>query len=237
MATTERPSILCLQETKLNVISEFDIMQLLGVGFDYTYLPSVQTHGGILVTWKASSWSVASSFTKRFSVTRVRGPDWWLTSVYGPVADAEKLEFLDELRSVGGSIQGPWLVTGDFNMIYRAQDKSNDRLDRRLMGQFWHFLNDMALKELHLSGQLYTWSNECIHPMLDHINCAFVSKEWDDIFPRSDLLALPTICSKHAPLILRTDAEFQNRKQFLFWSFWTHCDKFLEVMERACNAL
>jgi hypothetical protein len=46
--------------------------------------------------------------------------------VYGPVVDAKKIEFLEELREVGRSLQGPWLVTGDFNMIYRAQDKSHD---------------------------------------------------------------------------------------------------------------
>jgi hypothetical protein len=64
------------------------------------------------------------------------GAGWWLMSVYGPVADAEKLEFLEELQTVGGALQGPWLVMGHFSMIYRAQDKNNNRLNRRLMGQF-----------------------------------------------------------------------------------------------------
>jgi exonuclease III len=35
----------CLQETKLAVISDFDIMQILGAGFEYFYLPAVQTKG------------------------------------------------------------------------------------------------------------------------------------------------------------------------------------------------
>jgi hypothetical protein len=41
-------------------------------------------------------------------------------------------------------------------MIYHAEDKNNDRLNRRLMGQFCSFLNTAALKEIHLQGCLFT---------------------------------------------------------------------------------
>jgi hypothetical protein len=57
-----------IQETKLAVILDYDIAQCLGVGFDYAYLPSVRTHGGIVVSWRALVWSVPSSSTKLYSV-------------------------------------------------------------------------------------------------------------------------------------------------------------------------
>jgi exonuclease III len=31
----ERASFICIQETKLDVISDFDIVQILGTGFEY----------------------------------------------------------------------------------------------------------------------------------------------------------------------------------------------------------
>jgi hypothetical protein len=40
-----RPSIVCIQESKLVVILDYDIAQCLGVGFDYAYLPVVHTRG------------------------------------------------------------------------------------------------------------------------------------------------------------------------------------------------
>jgi hypothetical protein len=50
LVVLERPSVMCLQETKLVVIlSSFDVVQLLGQGFNYTDLPATQTHGRILV--------------------------------------------------------------------------------------------------------------------------------------------------------------------------------------------
>jgi hypothetical protein len=36
---SEHPSIVCLQETKLNVISPYDLIQIVGLRFDYFYLP------------------------------------------------------------------------------------------------------------------------------------------------------------------------------------------------------
>jgi endonuclease/exonuclease/phosphatase family metal-dependent hydrolase len=91
---------------------------------------------------------------------------------------------------------------GDFNLIYQVKDKSNDRLDRRLMGQFRSFLNRASLKEIHLGGRLFTWSNERTHPTLKQIDRAFISQEWDELYPHHDHQAFSTICSDHAPLLL-----------------------------------
>jgi exonuclease III len=54
LVATEQPSIVCLQETILQVMSDFDVMKVLGTGFDYTFLPSTNTREGILVAWKSA---------------------------------------------------------------------------------------------------------------------------------------------------------------------------------------
>jgi hypothetical protein len=50
LVASERASLVCLQETKLYVISNYDVIQFLGPDFNYCYLPAEQTRGGILVT-------------------------------------------------------------------------------------------------------------------------------------------------------------------------------------------
>jgi hypothetical protein len=101
--------------------------------------------------------------------TTAGGQEWWLTSVYDPTRDEDKPLFLDELHTVRGTRDGPWILCGDFNMIYRVADKNNDRLDHHCMGQFRRLLEDLVLKELHLCGRLYTWSNEEVssYPRID----------------------------------------------------------------------
>jgi hypothetical protein len=49
--------------------------------------------------------------------------DWWLTCVYGPQGNDEKIAFLQELREVRNVCLGPWMVAGDFNLIYKDEDE------------------------------------------------------------------------------------------------------------------
>lgn len=67
------------------------------------------------------------------------------------------------------------MLCGDFNMICNAADKNNSRLHRRTMSRFRQFLNNLELKELHLHGRLYTWSNERAHPTLERWSGRIVS--------------------------------------------------------------
>jgi hypothetical protein len=134
-----------------------------------------------MVAWNASMWSASGISTKPFSVSaRMRhysgGDKWWLTCVYKPPREGEKDVFVAELHKLRTIRTGPWLLTGDFNMIYIVEDKNNVQLNRRLMGCFYHFLNDVSLKEIHLQGRLFTWSNERLHPTLEMIDRAFVSE-------------------------------------------------------------
>lgn len=73
-----------------------------------------------------------------------------LTSVYGPQRKEDKLQFIEELRTLQHLTPQPWLIGGDFNLIYKASDKNNDRLDRRLMRKFKQALDQLELKELNL---------------------------------------------------------------------------------------
>jgi len=112
---------------------------------------------------------------------------WWITVVYGPLDANAQQAFLNELVALHSSLLGPWLLCGDFNMIYRAADKNNDRLDRRCMRRFRRFLGAVAVEELHLNGRLFTWTNKRLHPMLERINRAFALVDWLELYPNHQL--------------------------------------------------
>jgi hypothetical protein len=142
--------------------------------------------------WKSAFWLGSSASSRLFSVlVRFKhsswGLEWWLTSVSRPSTDGDKPAFLAELHELCLIQSGPWLFSRVFNMIYKAEDKNNDKLNRRLMGQFWCFLNDIELNELHLDGRLFTWSNDWLHPMTGHL------------FPMSGKTFSQTVISSHSP--------------------------------------
>jgi hypothetical protein len=84
-----------------------------------------------------SSWAAPSISSRSFSLSACMRQ---ITVVYGPTRDNDKQAFIAELHELRTLRLGSWLLTGDFNLIYRAEDKNNMRLDRRLMGQFRRFL-------------------------------------------------------------------------------------------------
>lgn len=238
LIAAERPSLICLQETKLFVINDFDVLCIAGAGFDYVFLPAANTRGGILVAWRSDTWAVTNVSMHTYSVSAkvqalADGNEFWLTTVYGLATDPDKPAFLQELHDLRQVRLGAWLLTGDFNMIYRAQDKNNNILNRQRIGQFRRFINDASLKELHLKGRLFTWSNERVHPTLERIDRAFVTTDWELLYPNSDLYSLASSCSDHAPLLLCTDCNFSYKKRFHFRSFWPKLPGFLEVVQQA----
>jgi hypothetical protein len=61
---------------------------------------------------------------------------WWLTSIYGPQEDGDKVLFLKELEAIRDTCKGLWALIGDFNLILNEADKSNDRVDRANLHRF-----------------------------------------------------------------------------------------------------
>lgn len=104
--------VVCLQETKIPDVSRHCILSMLGVEFDnFTFLPSLGASGGILIAWRARLGVVNSSRVDTFSssvqFSSSDGTSWWLTCVYGPQGNQEKIQFLQELRDIRTSVYGP----------------------------------------------------------------------------------------------------------------------------------
>jgi hypothetical protein len=120
----EKVSLFCLQKAKLNVVNDALILDLLRLDFGYVALPAVSGCGGILVAWLKDLWLVSylslglNHVIVKVAPTSTPSLSWWITLVYGPQSNAEKVTFLDNLRTLHPSLSGPWMLCGDFNLIY-----------------------------------------------------------------------------------------------------------------------
>jgi exonuclease III len=143
-------SIVALQETKLAVIHAEDVRETVGTNFmnSFVYLPAQGTRGGVMVAVDEDHYSIKQFEHRSYSVSALLesthcAESWWVTVVYGPLGDQEKLDFLQELKFISTVVSDKWLVIGDFNMILQACDKSNNNLNRRLMGAFRGLVNEL----------------------------------------------------------------------------------------------
>ena len=140
------------------------MLSMLGSDFSFwVELPAIGASGGILVAWRHGLGPANATRLDNHSVSiQFSSPNlqnWWLTCVYGPQGDNNKISFLQELREVKAACPGPWLVLGDFNLIKSSEDKNTGIINNAMMGRFRRWINDLELKDLPLAGRKYTWSN------------------------------------------------------------------------------
>lgn len=183
LVEAKRISLLCLQETKMVVIDNHTTLPMLGSDFDFCYLLADGVKGGILLAWRTDSWSVRNISRGTYCLTAQLlkpGSDakWWITCVYVPQDEQEKIAFLQELSPVRQQYIGPWLLCGHFNIIYKAEDKNNSLLNRRMMGRFRSFISRFELQDLNLHGRTYTWLNEQCSPMLERLDRVLATSDW-----------------------------------------------------------
>lgn len=237
-----RTNLVCFQETKLDVIDRYVIMQCLGPSFDsFAYLPSEETRGGILLAWDSTILDIDQFQSDTDFITGMvhtkTGASWWLSAVYAPQGDGLKTAFLEELSVRRELCPGPWMILGDFNMILRASEKNNTNINRSMMNKFRSFVDNNELKELHMHGRRFTWSNERDAPTMTKIDRVLVSLDWELDNPNCLLQALSSGVSDHAPLHLNTGAMFCPKKRFRFEIFWTKLEGFDDAVREAwtCN--
>jgi len=170
-------------------------------------LPAEQTRGGVFLAVNEDFFDLSDIVLTSNAITaqinmRADGTGWQITVVYGPQGEAAKLQFLQELKNIPPPEHNRWLILGDFNLIYQAEDKNNSNLNRRLMGAFRATIDHLRLKEIKLNGRCFTWSNQQENPTLTRIDRLLCTPEWELFFPSCFLHSLPSLMSDHTPLLL-----------------------------------
>jgi exonuclease III len=137
VTNTFKPDLICIQETKMEVINSTIIRSTLGYDYEgqFVYLPASGASGGILIAVRDSVLQILNPTTTAHIISvaihdRKIKKTWWFTGVYGPQGELEKKMFIRELRLLKQATPLDWVIMGDFNLIYNSKDKSNDRLDQ-----------------------------------------------------------------------------------------------------------
>ena len=128
-----------------------------------------------------------------------------------------------------------WIVTDDFNQVYRARDKNRTNIDRSRIVRFRNALNACELKEIHLQNRKFTWSNEQANPTMRKLDSFFCNEDWDLEFGSHILHALSSSLSDHCPLLLANANGLQRSKCFRFENFWIKMPGFLTTVQDAWN--
>lgn len=241
--SSDMPTVVCLQETKLELFSPALVSETLGPSFDaFFFLPATGTYGRILLAWRNSELMVSNPVYGAHHITATVSSlsdehPFWLTGVYGPQIEADKMAFLQDLQDVCALFVGPWIIGGDFNMIAAAADKNNVRLHPCLMRRFRRFMADMELHDLYLHGRRYTWSSERENPTLVCIDSVLCTNTWESAHPSCLLRCLSSAASDHCPLMVDCTPRSPGLRRFHFEKFWPKMDGFQQVVADAWSSV
>jgi hypothetical protein len=61
--------------------------------------------------------------------------------------------FMQKITNLRQHTLPAWLILGDFNLIYRAQDKNNGRLNLTLLNGFKSMIDNLLLAPIELKGK------------------------------------------------------------------------------------
>jgi exonuclease III len=177
------PSILCLQETKLDSISQFFASSFLPQSLrSFVFKPASGSSGGILTAWDDRLFQLLHHSIDDFSVTtsfslRSDNLCFTIVNVYGPCLHDLKAEFLSSLETIFASSSGSLAFLGDFNLIRSPRDKSNDNFNSSEAACFNDFINLLGLIEIPLLDRQFTWSNMQDSPILARLDRVLVNPD------------------------------------------------------------
>ncbi|XP_060200867.1 uncharacterized protein LOC132629156 [Lycium barbarum] len=162
------------------------------------------------------------------------GKDILATFVYAKCNEGERLELWDNLYHLANSMDLPWMVGGDFNVILAEEEKLGGLpVTLAECEDFAFCINSCGLFDMGFKGSPFTWWNgraaeDCIFKRLDRI---VVNILFQNIFPQIEVEHLSKTGSDHAPLIvsLGEDAVICI-KPFRFLNFWVQHETFKEVV-------
>jgi hypothetical protein len=159
-----------------------------------------------------------------------------LLVVYGAAKEENKINFLSELSQFCSSNLDPILIGGDFNIIRYANERNKNMGVHRHSGLFNTLIHMYELRELIMTGGMFTWSNNQEFPVLEKLDRVLMSKEWEDLFPLAMIKKLPREVSDHNPLILLIVSNAPTKTiQFRFELSWLKNPDFFSQVDRIWN--
>uniref|UniRef100_A0A2N9G614 Uncharacterized protein n=1 Tax=Fagus sylvatica TaxID=28930 RepID=A0A2N9G614_FAGSY len=229
-----KADIICLQETKLAVITRRVVQSLWGnQHVDWISLGSNGAAGGILLMWDKRVVEKVDEAAGYYSLScKFRNVldqfEWSFSGVYGPNLDRERGLLWEELAGLLSWWDVPCCIGGDFNVVRFPSEKSGLVSFNSAMHEFNDFISDCGLLDIPLEGGMFTWSNNREVPAMSRIDRFLISPAWVDHFGLVNQLRLPRLLSDHFPIRLDCGRLDGGKSPFWFENMWLKAEGFVD---------
>ncbi|XP_074314947.1 uncharacterized protein LOC141651123 [Silene latifolia] len=185
--------------------------------------------GRIWIIWKPTMFSVHFiEYNAQFMHMMVKdlgkGQLFHLTAVYAFNDTMERKALWNKLCHFKNSINGPWAICGDFNIVLAPAERLGGNSTMEEMDDFKYCVDECEVTDCPASGSLYTWSNKQeletrVYSRLDRV---LVNHEW--LAENSNIYA-HFYCEgtfDHTPCVIQcVNVEGKKRRNFKYFNMWS----------------
>ncbi|XP_062103378.1 uncharacterized protein LOC133814434 [Humulus lupulus] len=196
------------------------------------------SEGRILLIWQRQSISVEvlkeSDQLVHVLIKEMRSnKQSCVTFLYGRNSIEERRQMWEDL-SVLCFPATPWLVAGDFNVVFEYTDRVGGRsiTAMELMdAQTWRELG--LVDEMRSRGSHFTWTYKQANEdrIYSKLEKNFINEAWLDLYPHDEAVVNWELFSDHCLCVIKSGAVVNcGVKPFQFFNMWTDHEKFTELV-------
>ncbi|XP_021986013.1 uncharacterized protein LOC110882246 [Helianthus annuus] len=156
-------------------------------------------------------------------------------NIYAPNEPLSRRALWSEILDVKNSLQGLWVLMGDFNEVRDASERLNSEFVEANADAFNHFILSAGLVEYNMGGGNYTYisdNGKKLSKLDRFLVCLGFKEQW----PNATVLALDRVASDHRPIILSTVQSDFGHIPFRFFNSWFELPGFLDFVLQRCGA-
>lgn len=201
---------------------------------------SVGLSGGMGFWWNDLNVIVRSFSTHHIVADVCDAQDmvvWRAIGVYGWAETSQKHHTWAMMRHLGGDVNIPTVMFGDFNEITGLHEKYGGAVrGERQMDAFRDAMDDCGMMDLGFKGNIFTWQrgNSVETVVRERLDRYMANNAWCVMFPYSEVLHFPIYKSDHARILLKFGKDKTRHKKgklFRFESLWlsnVECEKVVD---------
>lgn len=156
---------------------------------------------------------------------------YYVSCVYGPPKSSLHHLIWDWIGNTTPSINEPWILIGDFNMLLHPNDKNNSNGSTFHMNYFTDCMNRNVLHKV--PGLIIEKEKNLT---LEKLDMAFGNINWINQYPLTHVTNLTIAASDNSPIIMSTDIPPNKKKQVKFESYWYKFPEFNTLLQEAWHS-
>ncbi|KAK4284783.1 hypothetical protein QN277_001566 [Acacia crassicarpa] len=197
--------------------------------------------GDIWCLWDSSIISISvierNHQFMHLQVTGGSGTMWMLTVVYASPSCGSRRILWENLSRIATSIQGAWMVGGDFNgTLLHCERRSSATFQSSIDRDFIRWVETQDMRDVGFDGPEFTWKRGTSEARLDRV---LINEQWWNVFLNASMSHLPFFKSDHRPLLICLEKDagtVKPNRPFRFLAAWVLHDKFDEFVRSAWSS-